>query len=328
VTVALEHVDVQLDGLPILHDVSLEVATGEPVAILGPSGSGKSTLLRTVAGLQRPSSGRVLVDGMDLAAVPAHERGIGLVFQDGALFPHRDVGRNVAYGLEVAGRSRKEAAARVADVLQLVGLPGFEHRDVATLSGGEGQRVGLARALAPAPRILLLDEPLGALDGPLRDRLKDELKAIVTRLELTVMHVTHDVGEAFAIGARIVVVRDGAIAQIDTPERLWEHPADDWVASFLGMRNIIQDGYTAKIIRPEAIRLARGAGARVLDVERQGPSANVRVLLDDGTELEALVTSLDLPARGAEVEVTVAPAGVVEVPVWKGGAGRKGPGTA
>jgi thiamine transport system ATP-binding protein len=325
-TVALEHVDVELDGSSILRDISLEVATGEPVAILGPSGSGKSTLLRTVAGLQAVSRGRVLVDGVDVTTAPAHQRGIGLVFQDGALFPHRDVGRNVGYGLEVAGVSRGEISKRVADVLELVGLPGFNRRSVTTLSGGEAQRVGLARALAPAPRVLLLDEPLGALDGPLRERLKDELRAVFERLELTVMHVTHDVGEAFAIGARVALVRNGAIAQLDTPTRLWEHPADDWVASFLGMRNIVRTGGTAKVIRPEAVRLVPGEGARVLAVEPQGASANVRVRLHDGSELEALVTSLDLPAPGAEVEVTVAPTGVVEVPVWSDpAAGRTKP---
>ncbi len=322
-TLALRSIDVQIEGSPILRDVSVELATGTSLAVLGPSGSGKSTLLRAVAGLQPPTRGTVAIDGIDVTDVPAHRRGIGLVFQDGALFPHRDVGRNVGYGLEVSGYTRRDIEARVAEVLDLVGLPGFSRRSVATLSGGEAQRVGLARALAPAPRILLLDEPLGSLDGPLRERLKDELCDLFRRLKLTVMHVTHDVTEGFAIGARVAIMREGTIAQIDTPHGLWTRPADDWVATFLGMRNIFRTEATATVIRPESVRITPGTGACVLRVEPHGATATVRVRRGDGSELEALVTGSDVPAQGAEVEVSVDACGVFEVPVWNGGtAGR------
>ncbi len=248
-------------------------------------------------------------------------------FRTARSFPHRDVGRNVGYGLEVAGLPRAAIDDRVREVLELVGLPGLARRSVTTLSGGEAQRVGLARALAPAPRILLLDEPLGALDGPLRERLKEELRALFERLELTVLHVTHDVTEAFAIGDRVALIRHGAIAQLGTPHELWSNPADDWVAEFLGMQNILRRGETATVIRPEAIRLTRGTGARVVRIELRGATAAVRVRREeDDTELEALVPTLDLPAVGAEgdaVAVTIAEAGVLEVPVWSGGAAAR-----
>ena len=331
--IAVDHIDVGIAGTAILSDVSFALATGERLAVLGPSGSGKSTLLRTIAGLQRPTRGRILRDGVEVTELPAHARGIGFVFQDGALFPHRDVGRNVGYGLEVAGLPREAIEVRVSEVLELVGLPGLARRSVTTLSGGEAQRVGLARALAPAPRILLLDEPLGALDGPLRERLKEELRALFERLELTVVHVTHDVTEAFAIGDRVALIRHGAIAQLGTPHELWSRPADDWIAEFLGMQNILRRGPTATVIRPEAIRLTPGTGARVVRIELRGATAAVRVRRDDdGTKLEALVPTLDLPAmaEGDVVALTIAESGVLEVPVWKNDAAARttAPGSA
>ena len=325
--IAVDQVDVEIAGTSILSDVSFALATAERLAVLGPSGSGKSTLLRTIAGLQRPTRGRIFSDGIDVTDRPAHARGIGFVFQDGALFPHRDVGRNVGYGLEIAGLPRAAIDDRVREVLELVGLPGLARRSVTTLSGGEAQRVGLARALAPAPRILLLDEPLGALDGPLRERLKDELRALFERLELTVLHVTHDVNEAFAIGDRVALLRHGAIAQLGTPHELWSKPADDWVAEFLGMQNILRRGETATVIRPEAIRLTRGTGAQVVRIELRGATAAVRVRREeDDIELEALVPTLDLSAVGAEggaVAMTIAEAGILEVPVWSDGAAAR-----
>jgi thiamine transport system ATP-binding protein len=302
---------VTLGGNPILRGVDLHVATGETVALLGPSGSGKSTLLRVVAGLQQPSHGRVHIAGRDVTGVPAHRRGVGLVFQDAVLFPHRDVGRNVAFGL--VGMTRAETDRRVAELLDLVGLAGLERRPVGTLSGGEAQRVALARALAPAPQLLLLDEPLGSLDGPLRDRLQGDLKELFARLALTVIHVTHDVGEAFALGQRVAVLLDGRIAQVETPDELWRRPAGEVVARFLGMRNIVDRGGRQALVRPEAVHVEPGEGATVVEAERRGPVVLLTVRRDDGVELEAATTALEPPRAGDRVRVSLDEDGVVDV---------------
>jgi thiamine transport system ATP-binding protein len=190
---------ISYDGRALLQDFNLDVAPEEIVALLGPSGSGKSSLLRCIAGVQRPDSGTIMWAGEDIAPVPAHRRRIGLVFQDPLLFPHRDVAGNVGFGLPPEDR-----AQRVAELLELVGLPGFEHRDVATLSGGEAQRIALARALAPRPRLLLLDEPFGALDRDLRDRLAVDVRALLHDQGTPAIHVTHDREEADLIADRIV----------------------------------------------------------------------------------------------------------------------------
>lgn len=193
---------VAFEGSPVLDRVSFEVATGEVVALLGPSGSGKTTLLRVVAGLQPADSGSVLLDGRSLDGVPAHRRSIGLVFQDEQLFPHLDVRANVAFGLRMAGRSRQEQVARVDELLALVGLPGFADRRVTSLSGGEAKRVALARSLAPAPAVLLLDEPLTGLDPELHDRLATDLATLLRRTGTTALMVTHDLAEAATIADR------------------------------------------------------------------------------------------------------------------------------
>ena len=315
-TLALDGIGVTLDGSPIVEGIALEVASGERLALLGPSGSGKSTVLRVIAGLQPPSAGRVLLDGTDVTHVPPHRRGIGLVFQDAALFPHRDVAGNVGFGPQVAGLPGSERDARVAEALELVGLSGTGRRDVTTLSGGEAQRVALARALAPRPEVLLLDEPLGALDGPLRQRLQDDLRALFERLSLTVVHVTHDVGEAFALGDRVGVLREGRLAQVARPDELWSQPADEWVARFLGMRNVVRTGDRATVTRPEAVRVRPGDGAVVLSTERDGAVVRLRVRRDDGTELEALETGVRHPGPGDRVAIEVDADGVVEVPAW------------
>jgi thiamine transport system ATP-binding protein len=197
---------VRFDGRAVLDDVSLHVATGEIVALLGPSGCGKSTLLRVIAGLHVPDAGRVAWNGEDLTGVPPHRRGIGLVFQDLQLFPHKDVGANVAFGLRMQGVEKQERRERVGRLLDLVGLPGYEDRRTGTLSGGEAQRVALARSLAPEPRLLLLDEPLGALDRDLHDRLAVDVRALLQRVGITAIHVTHDEAEARTIGDRLVVL--------------------------------------------------------------------------------------------------------------------------
>jgi thiamine transport system ATP-binding protein len=197
---------VRFDGRTVLDGVSLEAATGEIVALLGPSGCGKSTLLRVIAGLHVPDAGRVAWNGEDLTGVPPHRRGIGLVFQDLQLFPHKDVAANVAFGLRMQHVEKHERKERVARLLDMVGLPGFEHRRPNTLSGGEAQRVALARSLAPEPHLLLLDEPLGALDRDLHDRLAVDVRALLQRVGITAIHVTHDEPEARTIGDRLVVL--------------------------------------------------------------------------------------------------------------------------
>lgn len=217
-----------------LHDVDLEVAEGEIVALLGASGSGKSTLLRAIAGLEPVAAGDIRMHGHSDVATPTHERGCGMVFQDGQLFPHRSVGRNIAYGLETTGMPRTARAERVAEMLELVGLEGYESRSVATLSGGQAQRVALARALAPAPQLLLLDEPLSALDRALRERLSVELRDIIRASGISAVHVTHDQQEAFAIADRIAIMIDGRIGQIGSREELLGAPASIEVRDFLG----------------------------------------------------------------------------------------------
>jgi thiamine transport system ATP-binding protein len=317
VRLTLEGISVEVDGRRILDDVSIEVADGERLALLGPSGSGKSTALRVVAGLLRPTRGRVLLDGGDVTSVPAHRRSVGLVFQDAALFPHRDVAGNVGFGPRVAGLSQVARDARVRDALELVGLAGTERRDVTTLSGGEAQRVALARALAPRPEVLLLDEPLGSLDGPLRRRLQTDLRELFERLALTVVHVTHDVGEAFELGDRVAVLREGRVAQIASPDELWARPADDWVARFLGMTNVERDGDRATVVRPEAVRVRPAGGALVVAADRDGAVVRLRVRREDGVELDAVVVGVAVPRVGDRVAVDVDPAGVVQVPVWR-----------
>jgi thiamine transport system ATP-binding protein len=219
-----------------LDGVELSVRDGELMAVLGPSGSGKSTLLRAIAGLEPLDSGAITWDGDDLAGVPAHKRRFGLMFQDYALFPHKDVAGNVAFGLRMQGRAPTEVRSRVEEVLALVDLAGFEHRSVTTLSGGEQQRVALARALAPEPRLLMLDEPLGALDRTLRERLTIDLEHLLHRIGMTSIYVTHDHAEARAIGDQLVVMRAGKIEQMGTPDDIVAHPANEFVASFVGTR--------------------------------------------------------------------------------------------
>lgn len=224
----LRDVVVRYGTVAAVDGVSLDVPTGSVVALLGPSGCGKSSLLRAVAGLEPLAGGTVAWDGVSVAGLPVHRRGFGLMFQDGQLFAHRTVGGNVAYGLPA------RSAERVAELLELVGLGGYESRGVATLSGGERQRVALARALAPAPRLLLLDEPLSALDRALRERLAVDLRAALVATGTTAVFVTHDQDEAFAVADRVAVMSAGKLLQVDAPADLWSRPASREVASFLG----------------------------------------------------------------------------------------------
>jgi len=307
----VENVTVRFGDTVALDEATLEVAEGEVVALLGPSGSGKSTLLRVVAGLERPDAGRVLLAGEDATGVPPHRRGIGVVFQDQALFQHRDVTGNIAFGLRMRGAPRAEIERRVRELLELVGLDGFEHRSLATLSGGERQRVALARALAPEPSVLLLDEPLGSLDRRLRDRLLDDLERLFDTLGVTVLSITHDLAEAFALGDRVAILREGRIVQTGTPDELWTRPASEEIARFLGLSNV-RDGV---VVRPESVRVVKDAGGDgvVEAAVRQGPTVKLVVRVGGGEVLEAAVTASDHPQPGDRVRVEIDPAGVVEV---------------
>ena len=222
-----------------LKEVSFAVSPGEIVALLGPSGCGKSTLLSIIAGLEAPDSGGVFWDGILQQPIPTHQRGFGLMFQDFALFPHMKVQANVEFGLQFSDLKPDEIADRAALVLELVGLPGLAGRDVNTLSGGEQQRVALARSLAPQPRLLMLDEPLGSLDRSLRERLVGDLRNILHQLPQTAIYVTHDQEEAFTIADRIIVMNQGRVEQIGTPQEIYSAPASPFVARFLELTNLL-----------------------------------------------------------------------------------------
>jgi len=230
-------------GAPGLTDIDLEIADGEFLALVGPSGSGKTTLLRTLAGFLAPTSGTLRIGGQVVAdgtrSTPPEDRRLGMVFQQHAIWPHWSVGRNVEYPLRLAGTARRERTARVREVLDLVGLGGLEARNPATLSGGQRQRVALARALAARPRLLLLDEALSALDEPLRDRLRLELRALTASMGLTVLHVTHDRAEALALADRVAVLDGGRLQQVDAPEALVRRPASALVARFLSDATVL-----------------------------------------------------------------------------------------
>ncbi len=223
------------DGKPLLKGISLTVHAGETLSLLGPSGSGKSTLLRIISGLEVADAGDVLWDGQSLADVPSHLRNFGLIFQDYALFPHLNVFQNVAFGLKMQKMPKDEIQTRVTESLKQVHLTGFESRRVTELSGGEQQRVALARALAPRPRLLMFDEPLGALDRRLKEYLLVEIKEILQTSGVPAIYVTHDQAEAFALAQRVVLLNDGEIVQSGSPTEIVAHPASAWVAEFLGV---------------------------------------------------------------------------------------------
>ncbi|MEE4423487.1 ABC transporter ATP-binding protein [Streptomyces bugieae] len=313
---------------PALDSVDLDVAAHEIVCVLGPSGSGKSTLLRVVAGLQQADAGRVLLEGRDQTGVPTHRRGVGLMFQDHQLFPQRDVAGNVAFGLRIRRTARTDRDRTVAELLDLVGLPGAQRRAVASLSGGEQQRVALARALAPRPRLLMLDEPLGQLDRGLRERLVVELRRLFQELGTTVLAVTHDQGEAFALADRVVVMQEGRIAQTGTPLEVWQRPASEFVARFLGFDNVVEatvqgeaavtpwgkvpipngtpDGPCRLLVRPAGVRLMpapEGLPCRVAARTFRGTHVALLLQPSSGPQLEAACALREAPEVGERVGI-------------------------
>lgn len=262
------------EGRPLLAGISFTVAAGETVCLLGASGSGKSTLLRIIAGLERAESGQVLWDGEDLAPLPAHLRNFGLVFQDYALFPHLTVAGNVAFGLRMRNLPREEMRARVAASLEQVDMGAFARRRVSDLSGGEQQRVALARALATRPRLLMFDEPLGALDRALRDHLLDELRGILHASRIPAVYVTHDQDEAFAIADKLVLLREGRVEQQGAPVEVYAHPVSAWAADFLGLGNVL----AGKWLGGGRVETALGVVEAARETEA-GPGESVALLI-------------------------------------------------
>lgn len=293
-----------------VDDVSFEIEDGEFFAMLGPSGSGKTTCLRLIAGFEEPTAGSILIHGENAAGLPPYERDVNTVFQDYALFPHMSVMDNVTYSLMVRGIPRRDRAARGEQMLELVKLELLGQRKPAELSGGQRQRVALARALINEPRVLLLDEPLGALDLKLREQMQVELKALQRKLGITFVYVTHDQEEALSMSDRLAVFNDGRIEQIGNPEDVYEHPATSFVAGFVGVSNILPAAVAAGLIgesrpfsvRPEKIRFADGELAasnewlsvmgEVLDIQYHGANTRYQVTLESGGELTVMRQNL------------------------------------
>jgi putative spermidine/putrescine transport system ATP-binding protein len=308
--------------------IDLEVEPGEFFTMLGPSGSGKTTTLRMIAGFEDPSAGTIELAGQDVSGVPPYDRAVNTVFQDYALFPHMTVGENVAYGLRIAGVPKAERTRRRDEALEMVRLPGYGDRKPGELSGGQRQRVALARAIVNRPRVLLLDEPLGALDLKLREQMQVELKAIQGEVGITFVYVTHDQDEALTMSDRIAVFNEGRIEQVSPPVELYEQPATEFVAGFVGVSNLIERDGSRFTIRPEKIQLiAPGVTPNGLRTERGhiaeiayvGMITRYTVALDAGGELQVIRqnvegTSVDAASeQGREVVVGWRPEHTVAV---------------
>jgi putative spermidine/putrescine transport system ATP-binding protein len=309
--------------------IDLEVEAGEFFTMLGPSGSGKTTTLRMIAGFEDPSEGTIELAGRDMSGVPPYDRAVNTVFQDYALFPHMTVGENVAYGLRVAGVGKGERRNRRDEALEMVRLPGYGERKPGELSGGQRQRVALARAIVNRPRVLLLDEPLGALDLKLREQMQSELKAIQSEVGITFVYVTHDQDEALTMSDRIAVFNEGRIEQVSPPVELYEQPATEFVAGFVGVSNLLERDGSRFTIRPEKIQLLdpdaapnglRTERGRIAEVAYVGMVTRYTVALEGGGELQlvrqnAEGTSDDVPSQqGMEVLVGWRPEYTVSVP--------------
>ena len=331
--IELEQVSRSFGSVVALDRVSLTIAPGEFFALLGPSGSGKTTCLRLIAGFDRPDSGQIRLDGRDVTDVPPYDRNVNTVFQDYALFPHLSVAENVAYGPMVKGANRADRLRRAGEMLELVQLGGYGDRRPAQLSGGQKQRVALARALINQPRVLLLDEPLGALDLKLREEMQAELKGLQQRLGITFVFVTHDQGEALSMADRVAVFSQGRIEQLDTPRALYAQPRTAFVASFVGSANVVEPALAERLagrrapfaLRPELIEIGpasaaapegwHGCRGTLEDVLYHGASNRCHVRID-GDALIAVTRAEDataaaLPAPGSPVSLAWRPASMV-----------------
>jgi putative spermidine/putrescine transport system ATP-binding protein len=308
-------VAVRLDGtrktygdVVAVDHVDLDIQEDEFFTLLGPSGSGKTTCLRMIAGFERPDEGRVELAGRDVTDLPPYERDVNTVFQDYALFPHMSVGENVEYGLRVARTAKEERRRRTAEAIELVRLGGYEQRRPGQLSGGQRQRVALARALVNRPRVLLLDEPLGALDLKLRQQMQQELRSIQGEVGITFVYVTHDQEEALTMSDRLAVFAEGRIEQIGPPAEVYEHPANEFVAGFVGVSNIVERDGQRFTIRPEKVRILEGAESsnglrveegRIRDVSYVGMVTRFIIELDQGGELQVVRQNLEMSSQEA-----------------------------
>lgn len=284
--------------------VDLEVRRGEFFTLLGPSGSGKTTSLRLIAGFEKPDRGVIELNGADVTGLPPYDRDINTVFQDYALFPHMTVAENIAYGLQAKGVGREETTERVAEALRMVRLVDYGARAPSQLSGGQRQRVGLARAIVNRPKVLLLDEPLGALDLKLRQEMESELKRIQAEVGITFIYVTHDQEEALTMSDRIAIFNLGRIVQVGTPIQVYEEPANEFVADFVGTSNILRRGGKRLVLRPEKIRIApegelfdeaglHTEAGRLVEIIYVGHFTRYVVALDDGIEVIAVRQNVD-----------------------------------
>jgi putative spermidine/putrescine transport system ATP-binding protein len=308
----------QYRGVTAVAGIDLQIERGEFFTMLGPSGSGKTTTLRMIAGFEDPTAGTIELAGEDVSGVPPYDRAVNTVFQDYALFPHMTVGENVAYGLKVAKVDKSERSKRGEEALEMVRLPGYADRKPAELSGGQRQRVALARAIVNRPKVLLLDEPLGALDLKLREQMQVELKTIQSEVGITFVYVTHDQDEALTMSNRIAVFNEGRIEQVSPPVELYEHPVNEFVAGFVGVSNVIERDGKRLTIRPEKIALLdAGAGSadlhsergRVVEIAYAGMVTRYTVALERGGTLQLVKQNVDsasadaLPEQGKEVLV-------------------------
>jgi ABC-type Fe3+/spermidine/putrescine transport system ATPase subunit len=332
-----------------VSDVCLTLGKGKILSLLGPSGCGKTTLLRLVAGLEHPDHGRVVLDGSDITKLQPHKRQIGMMFQEFALFPHKSVFENVAFGLQMQPLRQTQVMARTEKILSLVGLSQFSRRNVSDLSGGERQRVALARSLAPRPKLLMLDEPLGALDRALRERLLSEIHTILKNLEMTTIFVTHDQTEALTVGDRVAVMHQGAFVQLDTPEALYLHPNSSFVAEFLGYKNIWSGQVTGRgrvdtllgplplpegsfpagrsvtvVIPADGVRLCREKSTnnpgrvlrgRVVSRIFTGQNYQIKVALDADRFITCALSNREIPPKAGEgIHVWLDPQRMIVIP--------------